>query len=75
MKDWVSNKLFWLRTGIKIKDLSDAEDVVIRYKDLYFMVTVDVDTGEPTGDFAWSDSLPAHTLIREIYNVERGSDE
>lgn len=31
-----------------------VQSVVIRYKDMYFEVSLDAETGEPTGDFAWS---------------------
>ncbi len=28
--------------------------LVIRYKELYFDIKLDAETGEPTGDFGWS---------------------
>lgn len=37
-----------------INDGKPVQSLVIRYKDLYFDVKLDAETGEPTGDFGWS---------------------
>lgn len=37
-----------------VNDGKPVENKVIRYKDLYFEITLDAETGQPTGDFGWS---------------------
>lgn len=68
-------KVFKLKTGTSMRVANDGkpiDEVVIRYKDYYFSVFLDVETGEPTGDFAWSeDATMFHTPIREHYVAKR----
>lgn len=55
--------------GIDIKEVNggkSVDPVVIRYKDLFFEIMLDSETGAPTGDFSWSDDpWMFHTSIRE----------
>jgi hypothetical protein len=37
-----------------MNDGNPVENTIIRFKDLYLEVTLDAETKEPTGDFAWS---------------------
>jgi hypothetical protein len=71
--DWVESKLFWLRTGYGTKVLNNGkpiEEVVIRFKDFFFMIHIDVESGKPTGDFGWSEGTPmTHTPIKEHYKA------
>lgn len=60
-----------------VNDGNPVDEVIIRYKDYYFNVTIDVESGEPTGDFGWTHGSPiTHTPIREFYTATREeSDE
>jgi hypothetical protein len=75
VKDWLHNKLFWLKTGTKIEVANEGkpiEQVVIRYKDFYFMIDIDVESGEPTGDFGWSEGQAMTPVpVREFYIAVR----
>lgn len=50
-----------------------VEEVVIRYKEYFFSIMIDAETGEPTGDFAWSTDSGLHpaTPIRDFYTATR----
>lgn len=67
LQDW----LFTAKTGIRTETLNGGkpvDEIVIRYKNLYFGITVDVETGEPTGDFNWADNESVfHVPVREMY--------
>lgn len=55
--NWLQRKLFKFRTGSDIKVANDGkpvEELVIQYKDFYFGIMIDVESGEPTGDFGWT---------------------
>lgn len=75
LKDWLGRKLFWLRTGIRVEVANNGkpvEQVVIRYKNYFFMVDIDEESGEPTGGFGWSEGTPmTHVPIREHYTATR----
>lgn len=75
LRDLIQSKLFWLKTGHHMEVLNDGkpvEPVVIRYKDYFFEVMMDAETGEPTGDFGWSeDAGMFHVPIREHYTATR----
>lgn len=66
---------FRAKTGHDIKIANGGkpvEEVVIRYKDIYFTIDFDSETGEPTGDFGWSrDSGMTHIPVREFYTASR----
>jgi len=52
------------------------DEVVIRYKDFYFGIDIDVESGEPTGQFGWSkDPLMFHTALREHYIATKETEE
>lgn len=61
--------LFKLKTGAGIEVANGGkpvDEIVIRYKDFFFGIMIDVETGEPTGDFGWSkDPGMFHKPIRE----------
>lgn len=74
--DWIKNKLFWLKTGAKIEVENSGkpiEEVVIRYKDLYFIIVLDDETGIPINGtpFSWASSPMTHVPIREFYIAKR----
>lgn len=75
LKNWLESKMFWLKTGHKLVIANDGkpvEEIVIRYKDLFFMIMLDAESGEPTGGFGWSqgDAI-THTPAREFYTAKR----
>lgn len=65
LQDW----LLTAKTGVITKTIDKPiEELVIRYKDLYFCVDIDVESGEPTGDFTWAhDSNMFHVPVRDMY--------
>lgn len=67
------NKLKPWQTPIyEANDGKPIEEVVIRYKDFFFVIDFDVETGEPTGEFCWSEGTAmTHTPIREFYTARR----
>ena len=72
----IIEKLFFkMKTGYDIRQLNNGkpvEQLVIRYKDMYFDITLDAKTGKPTGDFAWSNDLFMHNVkVRDIYVATR----
>lgn len=79
IKDWFTGKLFWPRTGIGMKVANGGnpvDELVIRYKDFYFGIMIDAESGEPTGDFGWSrDPMMFHAPIREHYVATRKGEK
>jgi hypothetical protein len=75
IKNWLESKMFWLKTGARIEIVNDGkpvEPIVIRYKDFFFEIMMDAETGEPTGDFGWTHGTPiTHVPIREFYTATR----
>ena len=71
----LEEKLFFLKTGSNLHIANNGnpvDEVVIRYKDFYFTVMIDIESGEPTGDFGWTHGSPmTHTPIREFYTAVR----
>jgi len=70
VRDW----LLGLKTGASIRVLNDGkpmEVVTIRYKDFYFFVDIDVDSGKPTGGFGWSEdpTMNPTVPIRDIWTA------
>jgi len=67
----VFERLFFrFRTGHSIRVLNNGkpvDTVVIRYKEFYFGITIDDESGEPTGDFSWSRDpmMFPDTLVRD----------
>ena len=50
-----------------------VDEVVIQYKDIYISMFIDIEFGEPTGDFAWSHDPTIFSLpIREIVLTKEG---
>lgn len=49
----------------------NTEEVVIRYKEFYFTIYINQDTGEPY-DWGWSTSPMTHVPIRDFYTAKRG---
>ena len=78
LKNWLEDKLFFLKTGIRVKTANggrSTEQIVIRYKNFYFEIDFDAETGEPTGDFCWTEGTPiTHVPIREFYYDKREID-
>lgn len=72
--NWLQRQLFKARTGSDIRVANNGnpvDEVVIRHKDFYFGIMIDVESGEPTGDFGWSRDagmFPA-TPIRDHYKT------
>lgn len=49
-----------------------VEQVVIRYKDFFFEIDFDVESGEPTGEFGWTQGEPiTHVPVRDFYTAIR----
>jgi hypothetical protein len=75
LKRWLEFKLFHLKTGIRIEIANDGkpiDELVIRHGDYFFMIALDAETGEPTGNFGWSHgSAMTHIPIREFYTARR----
>jgi hypothetical protein len=75
VSNWFESKLFWLKTGSKLEIANDGkpvEEVVIRYKDYFFMVDIDAESGEPTGGFGWNKGNPITPVpVREFYTAVR----
>lgn len=72
VRNWFTEKMFWLRTGTLIHIANDGkpiEQITIRYKDLYFFIDLDEESGEPTGDFGWATdpTMNPTVLIRDIW--------
>lgn len=69
VKNRITELLFRVQTGKRLHIANDGKSVnpiVIRYKDYFFEIMLDSETGEPTGDFSWSgDSGMFHTPVRE----------
>lgn len=56
-------------------DGKPIEELVIRHKNLFFMIDIDAESGEPTGDFGWSKDTPmTHVPIREHYTTMRNEE-
>lgn len=72
--NWLQQKLFKLKTGAGIEVVNKGkpvDELVIKYKDTYFGIMMDVKTQEPTGHFAWSKdygSFPS-TPVREFWTA------
>ena len=75
LTNWIECKLFWLKHGVKLEIANDGkptEQVVIRYKDFFFEIDFDAESGEPTGGFGWTHGSPiTHVPIREFYTAKR----
>lgn len=75
IKNWLEDKLFWLKTGATVHTANNGEpvdEIVIRHGDLHFGIMIDVKSGEPTGDFGWSrDPMMFHTPLRERYETKK----
>jgi len=72
IKQWLENKWLSLKVGVPVVMANDGRpiDVVtIRYKDIYLFVDIDVENGEPTGSFGWSDdpTMNPTVPIRDIW--------
>jgi len=49
-----------------------VEQVVIRYKDFFLEIEFDVESGEPTGGFGWTEGSPmTHVPIKDFYTAKR----
>lgn len=68
--NWIKSKLFWLRTGYGLEVVNEGnpvKQIVIRFKDHYIEVMLDVETGEPV-NFGWADDPSMfHVPLREHY--------
>jgi len=75
VRNWFASKWYWLKTGDELKIANGGkpiEEIVIRYKNFYFMIDMDVETGDPTGDFCWSQGTAMTRMpIREFYTATR----
>ena len=57
-------------------DGKPIDQVVIRHKNYFFMIDIDAESGEPTGEFGWSEGTPmTHVPIREHYQTVRPKGE
>lgn len=72
IKTWVESKLISARVGVTVKIANNGkpiDELVIRYKDYFLMIDLDAETGEPTGNFGWSDTPMTHTPIRDFWTA------
>ncbi len=74
LSNWLDEKLFFLRTGSKLKIVNEGKEIehlVISYKGIYFGIMLDAETGEPTGDFGWSEdySMFSDVPIRDFWTA------
>lgn len=81
IKNWIENKWLSLRVGTPVVIANDGkpiDEITIRYKDYYFFIDLDAETGEPTGGFGWSEdpSMNPTVLVRDILvaTPEEGKD-
>jgi hypothetical protein len=78
VKNWSERKMFWVKTGTRMElenDGKPVDELVIRYKDFFFNIMIDCETGEPTGSFGWTQGTPiTHTPVRDFYIATRESD-
>lgn len=74
IRNWIDEKIISARVGAVVKIENDGKPVnelVIRYKDYFFMIMLDGETGDPTGSFGWSQGSPVtHIPIREFWTAE-----
>lgn len=71
IKNWIENKLLSLRVGTPVVIANNGkpiDEITIRYKDYYFFIDLDAETGEPTGGFGWSEdpTMNPTVPIRDI---------
>ena len=53
-------------------DGKSIDQIVVRYKSFFFMIDIDAESGEPTGNFGWSEGEPiTPTPIKEFYTATR----
>lgn len=75
LSNWLEENLFFLKTGSRLKIANDGkpvDEVIIRYKDYYFSIMTDCETGDPTGYFGWTHGSPVtHVPIRDFYTAKR----
>ena len=74
IRNRISEVVSSLKVGAPVKIANDGNpiDVVtIRYKDLYLFVDIDVESGEPTGGFGWSNdpTMNPTVAIRDIWTA------
>jgi hypothetical protein len=56
-------------------DGMSVEEVVIRYDNYFFMIDLDTKTGKPTGDFSWSEGMPATDVpVRDYYHAVKNEE-
>ena len=81
LKEYIERKMFWVKTGVKMELANGGkpiDELVIRYKDFFFNIDIDCETGEPTGGFGWTQGTPiTHTPIRDFYTAvkEQSNDQ
>lgn len=68
--NWIEERVASLKAGVPVRIANDGKPIdvlVIRHKDIYFYIDIDVESGEPTGGFGWStDPTMSPTPIRDI---------
>ena len=73
VKRWFEYKKFWVKTGIPMEVANNGkpiDELVIRHKDLFFIIDIDCESGLPTGHFCWCQDSPiTHTSIRDFYTA------
>ena len=70
---WFKDLLFRLRTGYKTEYLGKCDEKVIRYKDWYISLLINVE-GDKQGEIAsigYMDSPPAHYPLRDIIQTNK----
>lgn len=79
MKDWFERKMFWLKTGTRMELANGGkpiDELVIRYKDIFFNIDIDYESGLPTGEFSWTQGTPiTHTPIRDFYTAVKDNPD
>lgn len=76
ISNWLEEKAFWVKTGTGLRIVNDGkavDELVIRYKEFYFSIMLDEETGKPTGDFTWSTDYGMFptTPVRDHYKAVR----
>lgn len=79
IRNKITELIYSFRAGAPVRIANNGKpiDVVtIRYKDFYFFVDIDVESGEPTGTFGWSEdpTMNPTVPIRDILIAKKDTN-
>lgn len=78
-KSWIESKWLSLGVGARVEIANGGkpiEERVIRLGNYFFVIDFDAESGEPTGEFGWSQgSAMTHIPIREFYTARRDYED